>query len=792
MKFSEKWLREWVNPPISVHDLVEQLTMSGLEVESLFPVAGPFDQVVIGEVVSAEQHPDADRLRVCKVNVGKSELLNIVCGAANVRAGLKVPVALIGATIKEGFQIKAAKLRGVASEGMICSTAELGLTESSQGIMELPDSAPIGKNFREWLDLDDMAIDIHVTPNRGDCLSIAGIAREVAVLNHITLPEYKTSEVEVSIKDEFPVTVKNSKNCPRYVGRVVRGINPHAITPTWLSERLRRSGVRSIHPVVDIANYVMLELGQPLHAFDLGKIMQKIEVRLSKAGEKVDLLNEQTVELDNDTLVIADAKNILAMAGIMGGRNSAVSASTTDIFIESAFFSPTAIAGRARRYGLNTDASYRYERGVDPDLANRAMERVTQLVLEIAGGKAGPVIEVVDQSELPKPVKISLRSARINKVLGVSIPKEIIEKVLLNLGLKYEASAEGWNVIAPTYRFDLNIEEDLIEEIARVYGYNKIPAQMPQAKSYFLPVSETELSLAQIRKYFIDRGYREAITYSFVEPKLQQLLDPAREPIELQNPISAELSVMRTSLWPGLISTVQYNQNRQQNRLKFFETGLRFVQNEKNIQQIPMIAGVITDAALPEVWGNQKRAVDFYDLKGDLEVLFSLSHKPELFSFKKSEHPALHQGQTAMIIYDNKAVGYIGALHPALIEELKLVGPVYLFEMELEPLTKTLIPQYRNISKFPAIRRDLSFWLSQEILIQDVLSKIRQTVGDLLVDLFVFDVYHDKMSTENLRSIALGIVLQHYERTLVEAEITAMVEKVVKMLQADFKIQIRE
>ncbi len=791
MKFSEQWLREWVNPPLDVHQLCEQLTMSGLEVESINSVAGEFSKVVIGLVTQTTQHPDAERLRVCIVDIGAAEPLTIVCGGANVRPDLKVPVALVGSTLPNGIKIKAAKLRGIESQGMICSVSELGITEVSNGIMELPKEAPLGEELRSWLKLDDYSIDIHVTPNRGDCLSIAGIAREVAVLNDCEVTAPLIEVMPSTIPDHLPVKVLDPVDCPRYLGRVIRGVNPHATTPDWLVEKLRRSGMRSIHPVVDVTNYVLLELGQPLHAFDLSKLEGGIVVRLAQDKEKIVLLDGQEVELDSKTLVIADHKAPQALAGIMGGLQSAVSDTTTDIFLESAFFNPQMIAGRARRYKLNTDAAYRFERGVDPDLSWKAIERATQLLTNIVGGKVGPVIEETSAEHLSKPTPILLREARIERVLGLPIPPQKVETILSRLGMHLGREENHWQVTPPSYRFDLALEEDLIEELIRIYGYHQIPVQALATDRHFLPQSEQEVSLERLRQLLIDRGYHEAITYSFVAPKWQQLIDPNLAALPLTNPISADLSVMRTSLWPGLLATVSYNQNRQQERARLFETGLRFIPESTNLIQQPVLAGVVTGNALSEQWGAPQRPIDFFDVKKDLEALFSLSGMQENFSFVKGSHSALHPGQSSAILYSGDLIGYLGALHPALLREMDLVGPVYLFEIDLEILTKKSVLEFQAISKFPAIRRDLSFVVQQKFPVDEILAVVSKAAGKLLNKSFLFDVYQGKGVVEDSRSLALALLWQHPERTLVDEEINELMNKVITALQENFAIALR-
>lgn len=791
MKISEQWLREWINPPITTEQLTTQLTMAGLEIESVLPVADSFTQVVVGHVVKVEKHPNADRLRVCQVNIGESENLNIVCGGANVRENLKVPVAVVGAAFSNGLKIKSAKLRDVLSQGMICSTSELGLTETSEGIMELPEDAPIGKDFREWLQLNDYSIDVHVTPNRGDCLSIAGVAREVAVLNNLELKPHQIKPVDSVITDEFPIAVQAPEDCSRYCGSVIRGINPNATTPIWMIERLRRSGLRSIHPVVDVTNYVLLELGQPLHAFDLAKLNQGIVVRRAAHDEKIVLLDGQEVTLTAETLVIADKQQPQAIAGIMGGLNSAVSNTTTDIFLESAFFNPLSIAGRARRYGLNTDSGYRFERGVDPELARQAIERATELLLQIVGGKPGPVIEKTSKEHLPQAIKISLRKNRIEKLLGIALEDAEIEKVLQRLGMQLQKNNNGWEVTVPSYRFDLTIEEDLIEELVRIYGYDRIPYIKPQTTLEFLSQSEQQISLNRLRNLMIDRGYNEAITYSFIAPKLHELISPQQTAITLLNPISADLAVMRSSLWPGLLNAVAYNQNRQQSRVRLFETGLRFVQNQTEIKQDAVLAGVVTGNQQIEQWSATAKPIDFFDVKADIEKLLAATHADQ-FMFKAAEHSALHPGQTAEIIFQNKTIGYVGALHPALLHELDLIGPVYLFEIELSAITNITLPKFQNISKFPAMRRDISFWVSSNVPVQEIFTVIRSTAGEWLNDLCLFDVYAEKNDESKQRSLALGLIWQHAERTLVDTEVDELKDKVVEKLKQSFAVKLRD
>lgn len=788
MKFSELWLREWINPPINTKTLVQQLTMAGLEVDEVKQVANLFSGVVVGFVVCAEQHPNADRLRVCQVDVGQTELLNIVCGGVNVRTGLKVAVAVVGAVLSDNFVIKAAKLRGVPSQGMICSAQELGLEDSSEGILELAADAPVGMNVRDYLQLDDQIIEVDLTPNRGDCLSILGIAREVAAINACPvpmIPAYKVSETSATT---FPVHVQTPEDCPQYVGRVIQDINPAAQTPVWLKERLRRGGIRSVHWVVDVTQYVLLELGQPLHAFDLDKLVGSIIVRRASAQESLTLLDNRVVPLTAETLIIADEKCPLALAGIMGGINSAISASTTQIFLESAFFNPLVIAGRARSYGLSTDASHRFERFVSPDLQIQAIERATQLIVEIGGGTVGPLTVVRSDTYLPQPVTLALRKNQISRLLGIQLADAEVENLLERLSMQLTATKEGWNVTVPLYRFDLQGEEDLIEEIARIYGYDKIePAASPipisQSSSAMGKEGLESKNLHRIQRFFLHRGYQEAITYSFVDPKMQALIFPDQKPLALENPISPELSVMRTSLWPGLLQAALNNQRHQQLRIRFFETGLCFP------SQQPMLAAVLTGTRYPEQWGVPRKAVDFFDMKADVERLFDCFGQKNI-EFRVGSHSALHPGQTAQIYLESKLVGYIGALHPRLLQQLELEAPVYLLEVALNAFSEKT-PFYQPFSKFPSIRRDIAVLVDQHVLSINLLNAVKLVAGEYLKDIWVFDVYQGSGIEPNQKSLAMGLMWQCLERTLLDAEIAEKMQKIVTVLETDFGATLR-
>lgn len=795
MKFSELWLREWVNPAISSEELSEQITMAGLEVDGVEPVAGEFNGVFVGEVVECGQHPNADKLRVTKVNVGGERLLDIVCGAPNCRKGLKVAVATIGAVLPGDFKIKAAKLRGEPSEGMLCSFSELGISEDHDGIIELPADAPIGTDIREYLKLNDNAIEISVTPNRADCLGIIGVARDVAVLNKLTLNVPAMDAVPAAIHDTFPITVEATDACPRYLGRVVKGINVKAATPLWMREKLRRCGIRSIDPVVDVTNYVLLELGQPMHAFDLNRLEGGIVVRMAKEGEKLTLLDGNEATLSADTLVISDQQKALAMGGIFGGEHSGVNEETQDVLLECAYFNPLSITGRARRQGLHTDASHRYERGVDPALQAAAMERATRLLLDICGGQAGPVIDVTNEATLPKRATITLRREKLDRLIGHHVEDAQVTDILERLGCKVSFANDTWQAVAPSWRFDMEIEEDLVEEVARVYGYNNIPNVPVKADLIMTSHREANLPLKRVKTMLVDRGYQEAITYSFVDPKVQALLHPAEEALILPSPISVEMSAMRLSLWSGLLSAVVYNQNRQQSRVRLFETGLRFVPDTAanlGIRQDVMLAGVIAGNRYEEHWNLERQVVDFYDLKGDLEAILDLTGKLDDVQFKAETNPALHPGQSAAIYLAGKRVGFIGVVHPDLERKLDLNGRTVVFEIEWEALAERRIPQAREVSRYPANRRDIAVVVAENVPAEDILAECKKVGVNQVVGVNLFDVYRGKGVAEGYKSLAISLVLQDTTRTLEEEEIAATVAKCVEALKQRFQASLRD
>lgn len=807
MKFSESWLREWVNPALSSDELAHQITMAGLEVDGVDPVAGEFTGVIIGEVVECGPHPDADKLQVTKINLGdygNGELVDIVCGAPNCRLGLKVAVATVGAVLPGDFKIKKAKLRGVPSFGMLCSESEIALSDSSDGIMELANDAPIGTCLREYLDLNDVTIDVDLTANRGDCLGIKGLAREVGVLNSKSVNEVEIKAVVPTIDDVREITIDAIEACPRYLGRVIKGINPKAQTPLWMVEKLRRCGTRAIDPVVDVTNYVLLELGHPMHAFDLAKIDGAINVRFANKDEKLTLLDEKEVSLNEKTLVIADAPangegKALAIAGIFGGLDSGVTSQSIDIFLESAFFAPLAILGKARQYGLHTDASHRYERGIDPTLQHDAIERATQLLLDIVGGQAGPIVEAKSEENIPQTKDVTLRREKLDSRIGHHIEDDKVSEILTRLGFNVsetgEDNAKVWQVVVPAYRFDIKIEVDLIEEVARIFGYNNIPNVSPKASLKMVANKEATIELSKLKQTLVNRDYQEAITYSFVDPKVQSLIHPDQDVMTLPHPISSEMSVMRLSLWTGLLQSVVYNQNRQQGRVRLFETGLRFVPDESaenGVRQQNMIAGVISGQRVDEHWDMEKAATDFYDIKGDVEALLSLTCDVNAYEFSKAEVAALHPGQTAQITKEGQLVGFVGALHPELERKLGLNGRTLIFELLLTEILGQKIPEACAVSRFPANRRDLAVVVKEDIDAKKVLQLIEKVGGNYLIDLNLFDVYQGQGIEEGYKSLAIALVLQDTNKTLEEKDITDVIDRVVDSLQTELNASLRD
>ena len=791
MKISENWLRTWVNPVIDSETLSDQLTMLGLEVDELAPVAKPFTGVVVGEVLTVEQHPDADRLRVTTVNIGSDEPLQIVCGAPNVRAGMKAPVATIGAVLPGDFKIKKGKLRGVESQGMLCGASEIDLEDKIDGLLELPADAPVGVNIREYLKLDDNVIDISITPNRGDCFSIRGIAREIAVINQLQMNEAEIKSVDATVADEKEVVI-STDGAPRYLGRVVKNVNVKAATPEWMEQALARSGIRTHSILVDVTNYVLMELGQPMHAFDLAKIEGTVHVRQAQPQEKLQLLNDQEVELQEDIMVIADDQKALAIAGIMGGLASSVTDDTTDIFLESAFFAPLAIAGRARRFGLHTDSSQRYERGVDFELPLIAMNRASQLIQELAGGEFGPITVAEKTDLLPKREAIDLKQTQVDQLLGYQVAGEFIADALTRLGCEVTVKAEGeWSVVPPSHRYDMAIYQDLIEEVARIDGYDNIQISLP-SMDVQLAKYQDRFEIAELRQTIVSLGYQEAISFSFADAKLEKQLNPKINPLMLANPISSDLAAMRSTLLSSLIPCVQYNLNRQQNRVRFFELGLRFdYQDAKSIEdlkQIPTLALVAVGSQQPESWHVKPQPMDFFDFKGEIEEILAAGRVK--VEYVRSERSWLHPGQSAEILVDGQSIGYLGRLHPSLENELDL-STTWVAELDQTAVLQSYVSNFTELSRFPSIRRDIALLISDNINVRDIQQLIEKTGGELLDSTWLFDVYTGQGVEEGKRSLAFALLWQHPSRTLEDAEIKSGMDNIIQVLENTYQATLR-
>ncbi|MFW1642201.1 phenylalanine--tRNA ligase subunit beta [Acinetobacter guillouiae] len=791
MKISENWLRTWVNPAIDSDTLSDQLTMLGLEVDELVPAAKPFTGVVIGEVLTVVQHPDADRLRVTTVNIGSGEPLQIVCGAPNVRAGMKVPVATIGAVLPGDFKIKKGKLRGVESQGMLCGASEIDLEDKIDGLLELPTDAPVGTNIREYLNLDDHVIDISITPNRGDCFSIRGVAREIGVINQLPVTAPEIQEVVTTIADQKQVVV-TTDGCPRYLGRVIKNVNTKAATPAWMEQALARSGIRQHSILVDITNYVLMELGQPLHAFDGGQVQGSVHVRQASANEKLVLLNEQEIELTEDVMVIADDVKALAIAGIMGGLSSSVTDETTEIFLESAFFAPLHIAGRARRYGLHTDASQRYERGVDFELPMIAMQRASQLIQTLAGGDFGPITVSEKTELLPKREAIELNQAQVDQLLGYQVPTAFITDALQRLGCDVTVTAEGeWTVVPPSHRYDMAIYQDLIEEVARIHGYDNIQISLPVI-DVKLAKHQDQFELTQLRQTLVTLGYQEAISFSFADLKLEKQLNSQVNPLALANPISSDLAVMRSTLLSSLIPCVQYNINRQQSRVRFFELGLRFdYQNAKSIEdlkQIPTLAMIAVGSKQIESWHGKAQVMDFFDLKGEVEEILAAGRVH--VEYVRSDREWLHPGQSAEILVDGKSVGYLGRLHPSLENALDL-STTWIAELDQSAVLQTYVSNFTELSRFPSVRRDIALVISDKINVSEIQQLIEKTGGELLDSTWLFDVYTGQGVEQGKRSLAFALLWQHPSRTLEDAEIKSGMDHIIQVLEDTYQATLR-
>jgi phenylalanyl-tRNA synthetase beta chain len=783
MKFSENWLRTFVNPPLDSAALAHALTMAGLEVEALETVAPPFDKLVVAQVLEITKHPQADRLNVCRVDAG-GEPLQIVCGASNVAAGLKVPCALVGARLP-GTEIKQAKLRGVDSSGMLCSAKELGLAETSDGLLVLPEDAPVGTDIRSYLDLDDKLFTLKLTPNRADCLSLLGVAREVSAISGVpfTRPEIRTAVVSSDRK--IPVRLDAPQACPRYAGRVIAGVNARAATPSWMVRRLERSGLRSISAIVDITNYILLELGQPMHAFDAAKISGSITARFSHEGETLKLLNDQTLTLQTDMLVIADDHKPLALAGIMGGAESAVSDETVDIFLESAFFSPAVIAGKSRRLGFGSDSSYRFERGVDFAFAVAALERATSLVQEICGGQAGEISEAVAQ--LPPREKVTLRAERVRRILGIDLDDARIAGLLGNLGLDYSGSGGVFEVVPPSHRFDLAIEEDFIEEVARLHGYDSLPEHPPHGDLRMLPFPETARGGHALKLLLANRDYQEIVSYAFVNEEWEADLAGNMQPVRLLNPIASQMNVMRSTLFGGLLDTLCSNLNRKQERVRLFESGRCFQRTGGGYDQPERIAGLCYGNARPEQWGEAARPVDFYDVKADVEALCH----PLVLHFEAAVHPALHPGQSARIRLGEETLGWIGTLHPKWQQKYALPAAAILFELDLKPLLQRTVPVFTEVSRFPVVRRDIAVIVDDEVGVQAMLDTLSGQLPHCVTDLNLFDVYRGKGIDSGKKSLAFRVLMQDTQKTLTDDETEAAISSLVQILATGFGAKLR-
>ena len=785
MQFSEQWLRSWVNPSLNTDELSYLLTMAGLEVEEVDAAAPAFTGVVIAEVKEVVKHENADRLRVTKVDAGTGELIQIVCGAPNVAVGLKVPCALPGAVLPGDFKIKPTKMRGVESGGMLCSGKELGVPDDADGLLVLPADAPVGTSIRDYLSLDDSLFTLKITPNRADCLSIKGLAREVAALTDSALQPVAIAPVVPAHDQTVPVRIEAPQGCGRYIGRVVKGVNAAAPTPDWMKRRLERSGLRSISAIVDVTNYILLELGQPMHAFDLGKLDGAITVRMARAGEKLVCLNEQEVALTEELLVIADNAKPVAIAGIMGGLESGVTTASQDVFLESAFFAPAMIAGKARELGFGSDSSYRFERGVDFQQQRDAIERATALIIEICGGEAGPLTEA--QGQLPQRQAVAVRSARVNKVLGLDLAPDAIAAIFSRLGLDYDNTAEGFAVAPPAFRFDIEIEEDLIEEVARVYGYDAIPSDAPRSRMKMLPLPETRRPRELIRQQLAARDYQEVVSYAFVDERWERDFAGNADPVRLINPIAAQMSVMRSTLLGGLVDVLVGNVNRKQPRVRVFEVARTFRKSAEGVDQPEKIAGLAWGSRLPEQWGAKTERVDFFDVKADVEALLH----PQQAEFRKAAHPACHPGRCAEIFLAGQLVGVIGELHPQWVQQYDLPSAPVVFELEYAVVEAQRHVKAAPVSKFQPVRRDLALVVDEQVEVGAMLASFRQVAAEIVSEVALFDVYRGKGVPEGKKSLAFRVLLQDQTKTLTDAEVEAVVSSLLEAVSANHGATLR-
>ena len=792
MKFAETWLREWVDPKLDAKALGHKLTMAGHEVNSIETQGSGLDGVVIAEVLEVAKHPNADRLSLCQVSTGKGKPVEVVCGAPNVVAGMKSPFASPGVRLPDGTKLRRSKIRGVESDGMLCSAIELGLGDEADGIIALPDDAPTGVELSKYLELPDNIFDLDLTPNRGDCFSVLGIARDVAAITASAMSNADLPQASATIEDTHPVEVKDGSACPRFAGRVIRNIDPSAKSPIWMIERLRRSGLRPIHPVVDVTNYIMLELGQPLHAYDLALLQGAIRPRFSKKGEKVTLLDEKELDLAKDTLLITDDSGPIGLAGIMGGLSTAVSNETRDVFFEAAFWPPSVVAGRARSYGLHTDASLRFERGVDPDGQARAVERATELLVGISGGEVGPLTDLIDEKHMPSSRSILLRRARLERVLGTRIADENVLEILKNLRLNVEQNDDGWQVIPPRFRFDLEIEDDLVEEVARIYGYDLIPETTASGELPLRPVTESKIDLELVAASLIARDYQEVITYSFIDAESNHRFTGEDSELVLCNPISSEMSVMRGSLWPGMIASAAANVARQQERVRFFEIGKSFHGKIKKPLEVVRVSGLAIGSAVPEQWGGSMQSVDFFDIKSDITALLQMVGNGAKIDFEAADHIALQAGQAANIVRDGQVIGVLGKLHPAIAQSFDLNKNVILFELDAALAFTSSIPKPYVVSKFPAIRRDIAVVVDENVAAGDLVKVATSSAPDLIQNVTIFDVYQGPGIEAGRKSIALGLILQETSRTLTDEDADSAMDAAVRNLKREFAAELRD
>jgi phenylalanyl-tRNA synthetase beta chain len=795
MQFSERWLRTFVDPPLGPDELARLLTMSGVEVESCIPVAPPFTGVVVGQVLSVEKHPNADRLTVCRVDAGTGTPLTVVCGAPNVAAGMKAPVALAGAKLPGGMEIKATTMRGVDSRGMLCSSRELGMSDDHSGLLALPADAPPGRDVREVLALDDRIFTLKLTPNRADCLSVLGVAREVSALTSTKLEVLEINPVPARTDAKFPVKISDPRGCGRFSGRVIRNVNAAAPTPAWMKERLERAGQRSISALVDVTNYVMLELGRPLHVYDLDKLSGGIDVRFGRKGERVKLLNEMTVDVDERVLCITDRSGPIGLGGIMGGDSTKADVTTRNIFLESAFFYPEAVAGRARRYNFASDASHRFERGVD--FANNVVgiERATRLILDICGGEPGPTVDTV--AKLPERRPVRMRVARAHKIIGVPVSAAEMADIFVRLGFVAAQDGETFVVNPPSFRFDIEIEEDLIEEVARVHGFERIPARPPRAPVTMRPQREGERSPHALRQRLADADYHEAINFSFVDPQWEADFAGEESPIRVLNPIASQLAVMRSTLFGSLVTNVAHNVARKAPRIRMFELGRVYLRDRsvregaqavEGIRQPTRIGAIAYGPALEEQWGvSDKRAVDFYDVKADVEALLA----PKVARYDAVPHPALHPGRSARVSLDGAPIGWVGELHPRWQQKYGLPLPAALFELDVEALTRGDLPRYREVSKYPPVIRDRAMEFDESLPVARILQEIEQNRPPVVQEIRLFDYYRGKGVERGKKSLAFRVVMQDTARTLTDAEADAAMAQLTELLAAKFGAKLR-